>query len=39
VPGASGGDQVQVWPCDELRADQRWNLTPLVCPPRDVVDP
>ena len=39
VPGASGGDQVQVWPCDELRADQRWNLTPLVCPHRDVVDP
>lgn len=33
VPGASSGQQVQLWPCDELRADQRWTLTPLVCPP------
>lgn len=32
VPGATSGEQVQIWPCDELRGDQRWNLTPLVCP-------
>jgi hypothetical protein len=32
LPEASSGQQVQIWPCDGLRVDQRWTFERWVCP-------